>query len=77
MGIPGIGPVRPGSGSAPTSGHTETVLVWPEHAAQIGFWLFAIAVLVFVGWYFLRQGFCWKCGRETGLCQHTRYDTAE
>jgi hypothetical protein len=52
----------------------EWVWVWPEHAAQIAFWLLIIGILVVFAWHDLRGKSCWKCGRERGLCQHTRYD---
>lgn len=56
-------------------GYTEVVLVWPPHVAQIAFWLLVVGLLVFLAWWYLRGDSCWKCGRDKGLCPHTRYDT--
>lgn len=52
----------------------QVVLVWPPHAASIAFFLLLIALIVVLGWKNLRGDHCWKCGIETGLCRHTRYD---
>jgi hypothetical protein len=48
------------------------VLVWPPHALTILFILIFIGIVTYMGWKALRGDACWKCGRDQGLCPHTR-----
>lgn len=54
----------------PTDG--VEVFVWPHHALNVLFALILIAVITYVAWEALRGEACNRCGRDRGLCPHTR-----
>lgn len=70
-----MAPPRPGDegyGYGPAEGSPETVLVWPDNARIILVWLIVLAIWTIWGWLALRGNSCWICGRDRGLCRHTR-----
>lgn len=68
---PPVEPGSPGYGYG-ENGPPEVVLDWPANAAQIALWLIVLGIWAVWGWVELRGDSCWKCGRDKGLCKHTR-----
>lgn len=69
MAGPTFTPPRPGSGD---HGYDEVTFVWPDNARTIAMWLLVLGVWAVWGWVSLRGNACWICGRDKGLCRHTR-----
>lgn len=61
----------------PTEGTAEYVFVWPENAETILLYLLVLGTWTILGWWFMRGNACLICGRDNGLCRHTRdkYDS--
>lgn len=77
--MPGPPPPAPGDGRYGYSpdGPPEYVLVWPDNARIIAIWLLVLGVWAVWGWVAMRGNSCWICGRDNGMCRHTRekYDS--
>lgn len=72
---PPAGPGDPGYGYP--SSEPEVVYVWPDNARIIALWLIVLGIWSIWGWIAMRGSSCWICGRDNGLCRHTRdkYDS--
>lgn len=72
--MPGPVPPAPGEkgyGYGP-EGPPDYTLVWPDNARIVALWLLVLGAWTIWGWFELRGNACWICGRDRGLCRHTR-----